>query len=166
MAAPKGPATQEWSSATVTEICQAHRLDRGPLMPILQHLQEVFGYIDPRAITIMADDLNLSEAEVYGVISFYKDFRITPAGRTTIRICRGEACQSMGAEQLVAHAQTMLGVNISETTSDGSITLEQVFCLGNCALSPAAQFDKMTLGRLDEAKFTAEVGRYREAKSQ
>ncbi len=166
MTSSHGRATQEWSDATATEICEAHRSDRGPLMPILHHLQEVFGYIDPRAIAIVADDLNLSEAEVYGVVGFYKDFRITPGGRTTIRICRGEACQSMGSDRLVAHAQEMLGIRLSETTADGSITLEQVFCLGNCTLSPAAQFDKMTLGRLDVAKFNAAVSRYREAKSQ
>jgi formate dehydrogenase subunit gamma len=120
----------------------------GALLPILHALQEEFGYIDPEATPLIADALNLSQAEVHGVISFYHHFRHKPAGRHTLWICRAESCQSMGCEKLVEHVEKRAGVKIGETTPDGSLTVEQVFCLGNCALSPAVLLDGQPYGRV------------------
>jgi formate dehydrogenase subunit gamma len=101
-------------------------------------------------VPILAKELNLSRADVHGVITFYTDFRAEPAGRTVVKICRAEACQSVGAEKLAEHAQQVFGVKLGQTTPDGSVTLEQVFCLGNCALGPAAQINGRLHGKLDE----------------
>ena len=120
----------------------------GALLPILHALQEEFGYIDPEAIPLLADTLNISKAEVHGVISFYHDFRKAPAGRHVLRICRAEACQSMGCESLVSHVEKHLGVKMGETTVDRSFTIESVYCLGLCALSPSAMLDGKPYGRL------------------
>jgi formate dehydrogenase subunit gamma len=119
----------------------------------LHDLQATFGYVDRRAITVAADVLNLSEAEVYGVLTFYKDFRTEPAGSSVVRVCRAEACQAMGADALGAHACERLGVSFGGTTVGGEVTLEQVFCLGNCALSPAVMIDGEVFGRVDAARF-------------
>ncbi|MFZ0173669.1 MAG: formate dehydrogenase subunit gamma [Acidimicrobiales bacterium] len=142
-----------WSEERALALVERHREERGPLMPILRELQEVFGHIDPRAVDVVAEALNLSKAEVYGVITFYKDFRSEPPGASLIQVCRAEACQSMGAERLARHAREHLGVEFGGTTPDGAITLEQVFCLGNCALSPAVMVDGRLKGRVDEARF-------------
>jgi formate dehydrogenase subunit gamma len=120
----------------------------GALLPILHALQEEFGYIDAAATTMVAGALNLSHAEVHGVISFYHDFRHSPPGRHVMRICRAESCQSMGCDALVQHVEKRAGVKLGETTSDGSLTVEQVFCLGNCALSPAVMLDGQPYGRV------------------
>ncbi len=120
----------------------------GALLPILHALQEEFGYIDPEAVPLVAHALNLSQADVHGVISFYHDFRRTPPGRHVLRLCRAEACQAMGCESLVAHDEKRLGVKLGETTSDGSFTVEPVYCLGNCALSPSAMLDGKPYGRV------------------
>jgi formate dehydrogenase subunit gamma len=122
-------------------------------MPVLHALQEEFGYIDPAAVPLVAKVLNLSRADVHGVITFYKDFRSTPPGASTVAVCRGEACQSMGAHELVEHACRSLGVEIGGTTPDGAVTLDQVFCLGNCALSPALLVDGRLVGRVDAETF-------------
>lgn len=136
----------------VRAVVDVHRGDRGALLPILHGVQAEFGYIPPAVVPVIAEELNLSKAEVHGVISFYADFRSEPAGRTVVRLCRAEACQSVGAERLVAHAQQVFGVKLGQTTPDGSVTLEQVFCLGNCALGPAAQINGKLHGRLDETR--------------
>lgn len=120
----------------------------GALLPILHALQEEFGYIDPAATPMIAAALNLSRAEVHGVISFYHDFRDSPAGRHVLRICRAESCQSMGCDALVQHVEKRLGVKLGETTPDQSLTIEQVFCLGNCALSPAVTLDGEPYGKV------------------
>jgi formate dehydrogenase subunit gamma len=120
----------------------------GALLPVLHALQEEFGYVDKAAIPLVAEALNLSHAEVHGVISFYHDFREVPPGRHVLRICRAEACQSMGCEALVRHVENRLGVQIGETSADGSFTVEAVYCLGNCALSPAAMLDGKPYGRV------------------
>jgi formate dehydrogenase subunit gamma len=119
----------------------------GPLLPILHALQDRFGFVDPRAIPVIADVLNLSRAEVQGVVSFYHDFRAAPAGRHVLKICRAEACQSMGSDALVDALERAFGVKMGETTPDGRVTLESVYCLGNCALSPAALVDGTLKGR-------------------
>jgi formate dehydrogenase subunit gamma len=143
--------------ARVCEIARAHRAERGPLLLVLHAVQDELGWVDPRTVPIVADELNLSRAEVHGVVTFYADFREAPPGRTVVRICRGEACQAMGAERLAAHARSRLGIALGETTADGAITLDQVFCLGNCALSPSVMIDGSVHGRVDPARFDALV---------
>lgn len=120
----------------------------GALLPILHALQEEFGYIDEAATPIIADALNISRAEVHGVISFYHDFRHAPAGRHVLKICRAESCQSMGCDALIDHVEKRAGVKLGETTPDGNLTVEPVFCLGNCALSPAVLLDGEPYGRV------------------
>ncbi len=142
-----------WSEATALEVIEAHRHLRGPLLPILHALQEAFGYIDPLALPLVASALNLSRADVHGVVTFYRDFRTSPPGTTRVMVCRAEACQAMGSADLVTHAQRRLGVELGGTTADGSVTLDQVFCLGNCALSPAVLVDGKVHGRVYAARF-------------
>src|SRR5580692_3489636 len=119
----------------------------GALLPILHALQDEFGYIDKAAIVPVAEALNLSHAEVHGVITFYHDFRRTPPGRHILRMCRAEACQSMHSEEMIRHVENRLGVKMGETSDDGRFTIEPVFCLGNCALSPAVMLDGKLYGR-------------------
>ena len=125
----------------------------GALLPILHALQEHFGYIDPAALPLVAEALNLSRAEVHGVVTFYHDFRQTPPGRHVLRVCRAEACQSMGADHLAAHIKTRLGIDFHQTSADGRVTLEPVFCLGGCACSPALMLDGKLHGRVDATAF-------------
>ncbi|MEV4625933.1 formate dehydrogenase subunit gamma [Micromonospora sp. NPDC049523] len=139
----------------VRALVAAHRGDRGALLPILHRIQAEFGWIDQQVVPVLAAELNLSRADVHGVITFYTDFRSEPAGRTTVKLCRAEACQSVGAEKVVAHAEQVLGIKVGQTTPDGSVTLEQVFCLGNCALGPAAQVNGRVVGRLDPRRLDA-----------
>ncbi len=120
----------------------------GPLLPILHSLQAEFGYVDEAAVPMIAGELNISQAEVHGVITFYHDFRREPAGRHILQICRAEACQAMGCESLVAHAENRLGIAMGQTTADHSVTLKPVYCLGNCALSPAVMLDGRPYGRV------------------
>jgi formate dehydrogenase subunit gamma len=125
----------------------------GPLIEVLHAVQAELGYVPADAVPIVAEALNLSRAEVHGVVTFYHLFRETPPGKHTVHICRAEACQSMGANGLVAHAKKRLGVDFHETTPDGRFSLEQVFCLGNCALSPAAMIDGQLYGRVTPERF-------------
>ncbi|GAA2359997.1 formate dehydrogenase subunit gamma [Saccharopolyspora halophila] len=136
----------------VRGVVQAHRGERGALLPILHQLQEEFGWIDPQVVPVLAEELNISRADVHGVVSFYTDFRSEPAGTTTVRLCRAEACQSVGAEQVVADAEQVFGVKCGQTTPDRSVTLDQVFCLGNCALGPSAQINGKMYGRVDRSR--------------
>lgn len=136
----------------IRAIVAAHRDERGALLPILHDIQDEFGYIDREVVGLLATELNLSRADVHGVISFYADFRTEPAGRTRLRLCRAEACQSVGAEDLLAHAEQVLGIKTGQTTPDGTVSLDQVFCLGNCALGPAGQLNGRLYGRLDRAR--------------
>jgi formate dehydrogenase subunit gamma len=124
----------------------------GPLLPILHAIVDHLGHVDERAIPIVADVLNLTRAEVHGVVSFYHDFRRQPAGRHVLKVCRAESCQAMGCEHLVEELETVLGVPMGGTTPDGRVTLETVYCLGNCALSPAVMLDGELHGRVDAAK--------------
>ena len=120
----------------------------GALLPILHTLQDEFGYIDKAAIPLIASELNLSHAEVHGVISFYHDFRHSPRGKHVLKMCRAEACQSMGCESMIRHVEKRLGVHLGETTEDRSFTVDAVYCLGNCALSPAVMLDGKLYGRV------------------
>lgn len=125
----------------------------GATLPILHALQERFGYVDAAAVPLIADALNLSRAEIHGVVSFYHDFRDAPAGAHVVKLCRAEACQSMGCRDLERHAEARLGVAMGGTTSDRRVTLEAVYCLGNCALSPAVMIDGALHGRVDAVRF-------------
>jgi formate dehydrogenase subunit gamma len=127
----------------------------GALVPVLHEIQDRLGYVPPSAIPHIADALNLSRAEVHGVISFYHDFRQTPPGRHTVRICRAEACQSMHAEVLERHIKKRLGIDYHETTADGAFSLEPVYCLGNCACSPAVMIDDALYGRVGTERMDA-----------
>lgn len=157
--APTRTPAEPWSEDRARELVRRHEHARGPLLPVLHDLQGAFGCIDRRSIALVADTLNLSQAEVYGVVTFYADLRSEPAGSAVVRVCRGEACQAMGAEALVAHATEHLGIPLGETAADGAVTLEQVFCLGNCALSPSVMIDGEVFGRVSPARFDQLVDR-------
>lgn len=139
----------------VTEILAAHQGMEGPLLPILHAVQAEFGHVPQSVLPVIAKALNLSKAEVHGVVSFYHDFRDVPAGRHVLKLCRAEACQAMGADLVAAHAKGALGVGWHATTPDGAVTLEPVFCLGLCACGPAAMMDGHLIGRCDEARVDA-----------
>ena len=125
------------------------------MLPILHALQEEFGYVDDEAIPLIADALNLSEAEVVGVVHFYHDYRHEAPGRHILKVCRAEACQSMGCESLVRHLQSKLGAVMGETTADGAFSLDTVYCLGNCALSPAVMLDGRLYGKVTHERLDA-----------
>ena len=142
---------EPWAPSRASEIIGDHTELQGAALPILHALQNAFGYIDDGVVPLMADALNLSRAEVLGTISFYHDFRRKPAGRHVLKLCRAEACQAAGCEPMHAHAKRRLGIEWHETTPDGELTLEPVFCLGLCACGPAALLDETPLARLDAA---------------
>jgi formate dehydrogenase subunit gamma len=125
----------------------------GSLLPILHAVQRELGYVPPSAVPLIAEGLNLSRADVHGVISFYHFFRESPPGRHTIHLCRAEACQSMNQRALEAHAKAHLGVGFHETTTNGAFTFEPVYCLGNCACSPAMMIDGELYGRVTPERF-------------
>ena len=138
--------------AQVQDILAAYSGMEGPLLPILHAVQAEFGHVPQEALPVIAKSLNLSRAEVHGVMSFYHDFREEPAGKHVVKLCRAEACQSMGADRIAAHAKQRLGVDWHGTTLDGAVTLEPIFCLGLCACAPAAMVDGKLVGRVDEAR--------------
>jgi formate dehydrogenase subunit gamma len=138
-----------WDAETASALIEDHKHLDGAMLPVLHALQERFGYIDDSAIPLVADALNVSRAEVFGVITFYHDFRRQPAGRHVLKVCRAEACQSMGCESLVEHLAAEHGISMGETSADGRVTVETVYCLGNCALSPAVLMDGELVGRVD-----------------
>ncbi len=125
----------------------------GALLPILHAVQHKVGYVPEESVPVIAEALNLSRAEVHGVVSFYHEFRTSPPGRHMVHVCRAEACQSMNAEALVEHVKARLGIDFHGTTVDGSITLEPIYCLGNCALSPAILVDGELHGRMTPHRF-------------
>jgi len=141
------------SQAKVEQIISALKHKPGALLPILHGVQDSLGYIPDTAISAIASALNQSRAEIHGVISFYHQFRTNPPGKHVIQICRAEACQSMGARELEAHVKQTLGVDFHQTTADREITLEAVYCLGNCACSPSVRVDDQILGRKTTDKF-------------
>lgn len=136
---------------TLTEIVAGWSGREAPLLPILNEVQARFGHVPAGTAEIVGRLLNLSRAEVHGVISFYHDFREQPAGRHMLRVCRAEACQSAGGRALADRLRDLLGIDWHETTPDGSVTLEPVYCLGLCACAPAAMLDGAVRGRLDDA---------------
>lgn len=137
------------STDTVRDLARAHRELPGALLPLLHAVQDALGHVPDAAVPVIAEELNLSRAEVHGVISFYHHFRREPPGRHIVQICRAESCQALGARALEAEARALLGIDFHQTTPDRCITLEPVYCLGNCACSPAIRIDDEVHGRVD-----------------
>jgi formate dehydrogenase subunit gamma len=149
----------------VNAVLQRAYAERGKapseLLPLLHHLQDAIGFIPPAALPGLAEELGLSRAEVHGVVTFYHHFRQTPPGRTVVQLCRAEACQAMGSEALVAHAEQSLNCRMHETTEDGGISLEPVYCLGQCAVGPAGLIGNRLVARLTPERFDALMAKER-----
>jgi formate dehydrogenase subunit gamma len=144
-----------WDSGKADAIITAILPAEGPLLPILHEIQAEFGHIPEDAVRLVAARLNLSRAEVHGVVSFYHDFRHAPAGRHVLKLCRAEACQAMGCEANATALLQRLGLGWGETSQDGRLTIEPVYCLGLCACAPSAMLDDELHGRLDAAGLDA-----------
>ena len=143
----------DWDARVIDEIVAGAADKPGALMLVLHAVNERVGYIPPESVPAIARGLNLSRAEVHGVISFYHDFRTERPGRKIIRVCRAESCQAMGATALAAHIQARLGIEFGQTSSNGEFTLEPVYCLGNCACSPAILVGDDLFGRVNPDRF-------------
>ena len=146
------------ADAAIFAALAAHGGEPGALLPVLHAIHDALGHLPSLTAARVADGLNLSRADVQGVISFYHDFRETPPGRHVVKVCRAEACQAMGSEALVERLHTRHGARLHHTTSDGAVTLEPVYCLGNCALSPALLVDGRLLGRVTAERLDALLG--------
>jgi formate dehydrogenase subunit gamma len=153
---------QAWDERRCGEIIAAHAGQAGAAIPILHALQEAFGHVPRAAVPMLAAALNVTRAEVHGIVTFYHDFREAPPGAHVLKLCRAEACQSMGGEELAAETCEQLRVGWHETSADGKITLEPVFCLGLCACAPAAMIDGKVHGRLDPARLRVLVDEMRQ----
>lgn len=143
---------EPWSEERTVGIVADHQALEGPLMPILHAVQEAFGYVPEEAVPVLARELNLSRAEVHGIVTFYHDFRRELPGKHILKMCRAEACQAMGCETLVEQAENRLGVECGGTSADGRVTFEPIYCLGLCATAPSAMIDGRIVGRLDAKK--------------
>lgn len=141
--------------AIARSVFKRHSTQEGALLPILHDLQEEFGYVPKAALPLLAENLNISRAEVYGVVTFYHDFHLEPHGEHTITLCSAEACQSVGSRRLAEHAKARLSLDWGETSPDGRVTLKQTFCLGLCACGPAAMIDDKPVARLTPQKLDA-----------
>src|SRR6201996_1573724 len=150
-------ASEPWDAVRGEEIISEHAGLEGATLVILHALQEAFGYVPEPAIPMIAQALNLSRAEVYGVFTFYHDFRHEPAGRHVLKLCRAEACEAAGGDALAARAEAKLGISMGHTTADERVTLEPIYCLGLCATAPSAMLDGRLVGRLDEKRLDALV---------
>jgi len=137
-----------WDKGEAQEIIARHAALKGGLMEALHGLQQAFGFVPAESYDLLAAAFNLSKAEVYGVQSFYHDFRTAPAGHHVIQICQAESCQARGSRRLTAHALNHLDITLGETTPDGRFTLEAAYCLGNCAVSPNMTLDGKLYGRM------------------
>lgn len=145
----------EESTLTVHRLVAAHGRQPGALLPLLHAVQDALGHVPDDAVPAIAEGLNLSRAEVHGVITYYHHFRREPAGRHVLQVCRAESCQAMGADALWAHACTRLGVGEGGTSADGAVTLEPVYCLGLCAMSPAVALDEQPRARMSAPRLDA-----------
>ena len=141
--------SSRWNEAEATEIVRRHDGREGPLLPILHDLQAAFGHVPEPAIPLLAYALNITRAEVHGVVSFYHDFRRERAGRHVLKLCRAEACQSMDGEALARRMLDRFGLDWGGTTPDGRLTIEATYCLGLCASAPAAMLDGEPMARLN-----------------
>jgi len=144
---------QTWDHEGVLAIIASLKDKPGALLPILHAIQDRLGYVPPDSVPVIARELNLSRAEVHGVITFYHYFRDTPPGANAIHLCRAEACQAMGSDALEAHAKQCLGIGYHENTPDGRFSLEPVYCLGNCACSPSVMINGEVHGRVTPERF-------------
>lgn len=151
----------KYDSTIATEIINNFGAAPEMLVQILVAFVERYSWISEQAIRQIAQELNLSRAEVHGVVSFYHDFRTEPPGKHVVKICQAESCQAMGSRELTSHAEKKIGVNLSQTTADGQLTLEAVYCLGNCACSPAVMIDEQVYGRVDPGKFDRLLEKHR-----
>ena len=152
MSAVAAPAVDE---KRILAIVERHRHRAGPLIEILHEVQANFGCVPPGTVPVLAHALNLSRAEVHGVVTFYHHFRTRPPGRHVLQICRAESCQAAGGRAVEQHAKKRLGVDFGGTTADGGVTLEAVYCLGLCACSPAAMLDEEVHGRVTPERLDA-----------
>jgi formate dehydrogenase subunit gamma len=139
--------------AAVQRACDEGQDKPGALLPILHAVQDAIGFVPADAVSLIAHRLNLSRAEVHGVVTFYHYFRTERGGRHVVHLCRAEACQSVGAVALERHAKRSLGIDFHGTSADGAVTLEPVYCLGNCALGPAVMIDEQLQGRVSPERF-------------
>jgi formate dehydrogenase subunit gamma len=156
------PAARVFDIEIARALIERKRLTPGATVPILHDLQHQFGYIDDAAVPLIADALNISRAEALGVVGFYHDFRRKPLGGRLLKLCRAESCQAMGCEDLVAHLETRHGIVPDGRETGAGLHVETVYCLGNCALSPAALLDEEPIGRLDRDRLDAIVAKARE----
>ncbi|ARN75973.1 formate dehydrogenase subunit gamma [Oceanicoccus sagamiensis] len=140
-------------SGEIRSIVTQYQHKPGALLPILHAIQDKLGYIPPDSLPLIAEALHLSRAEVHGVVSFYHYFRSAPAGNHVVQICRAESCQAMGSRALESYAKASLKIDYHQTTADGEITLEPVYCLGNCACSPSVRVGQDVIGNMDNKKF-------------
>jgi formate dehydrogenase subunit gamma len=160
----KAPPLSESVRKAGMQAIDANRDKPGALLPILHAVQDALACVPPQSLALIAHELNLTRAEVYGVVTFYHHFRSAPPGRRIVRICRAEACQALGARALEAHAKQTLGIDFHETTSDGAVTLEPVYCLGNCGCGPSVLVGDADLhARVTPAVFDELVRAAREA---
>jgi formate dehydrogenase subunit gamma len=143
---------EPWSVARAKEVIAEHSRREGAMLPILLALQDAFGYVDEAAEPLVAHTLNVTRAEVHGVVTFYHDFRRALPGRHVLKLCRAEACQAAGGDALAARAEAKLGLSLASTSADGHVSLEPVYCLGLCATAPSAMLDGRVIGRLNAAR--------------
>lgn len=142
-----------WNVEGVMTIVETMKCKAGALLPILHAIQDKLGFIPAESLPLIAEGLNLSRAEVHGVVSFYHYFRTKPSGNHIVQICRAESCQAMGSRTLESHAKQVLNIDYQQTTAEGDITLEPVYCLGNCACSPAIRINDEVHSHVDPKKF-------------
>jgi formate dehydrogenase subunit gamma len=146
-----------WDLDLAVRIIDKHRARTGAALPILRALQECFGYIDKAAVPLIAEALNISKAEVHGVVTFYHDFRPAPVDGDVLKLCRAESCQAMGCEDIVAHLAAEHSIEPDKSSPGAALHVETVYCLGNCALSPAALLNGDPIGRLNRSRIDAIV---------
>jgi formate dehydrogenase subunit gamma len=143
---------QAWNAEHASEIIQSHKGQDGSLLPILHGLQDAFGYVPEPVEPMIAEALNISRAEVHGVVTFYHDFRHEPPGRHVLKLCRAEACQAAGGDVLAAHAEAKLGMKLGSTSANNNVTIEPIYCLGLCSVAPSAMLGGKIHGRLNEKR--------------
>ena len=144
---------QSWDRAAVEQIAESLKHKPGALMLILRRVQDTLGWVPADAVPVIAKTLNLSRAEVHGVVTFYHDFRHQPPAKNVIKVCRAESCQAMGAVALADHIKKRLGCDFGHSSADGTFTLDAIYCFGNCACSPAVMVNGKLLGRMTPARF-------------
>jgi formate dehydrogenase subunit gamma len=150
----------KYDKTIASELIQQFGAKPEMLVQLLHAFVKRYGFISEEAIRQIAAELNLSRADVHGVVSFYHDFRTEAPGEHVLKICQAESCQAMGSRELTSHAESKLGVGMHGTTSDGNVTLEPVYCLGNCACSPAVMVDDKVYGRVDTEKLDGLINEF------